>query len=156
MSWAEVKHAINSTVGTSEFKSLDKMITDNWTLAISTDEYILESVDYTNVSAGNYTINNSYKMKADGSAKVRLRASWQANTKYRFQAYRNGTSHSSILIEGNGSSNTTVLSLNLHFKRDDVFTFELVRDTGSAPISTMTDIALLCTPMYAPILVESL
>lgn len=156
MSWAEIKHAINGTVGTNDFKSLDKMITDNWTLATSTDEYILESVDYTNVSAGNYTINNSYKMKADGSAKVRLRANWQMNTKYRFQAYRNGTSHSSTLYEGNGSSNTTVISVNIHFKKGDVFTFEMVRETGSAPISSMTDIALLCMPMYAPILVESL
>ena len=29
MSWAEIKHALNSTLGTDDFKPLDKMISGN-------------------------------------------------------------------------------------------------------------------------------
>ena len=155
MSWAEVKHAINSTVGTSEFKPLDKIIMDNWNLIESSDVYISETPTYSS-SSGVYTLNNSFKMKANGSAKIRLVASYSVNSTYTFEAYKNGTPYASETLAGGGTTNKNFI-LSISFKKDDVLTFKFFKaTTGSTNISSMSEIAVLCTPVYAPMLVESL
>ena len=151
MSWAEVKHAINSTVGTSEFKPLDEIVRGNWNLIESENVYIAEKPSYSQ-SSGIYSLSNSFKMHTNGTVRLRLKAEFSAG--YTFQIYKNGTLVDSLAKAG--ANNEIVFIVTVSVKTNDIFTFKLVRTSGSTGISSMNEIAVLCTPVYAPMLVESL
>lgn len=153
MSWAETK-CINSTVGTKDFKPLNEIVKGNWNLIESERIYISETPTYTS-SSGTYTISNSFKFKANGSARIRFVAAYSTNTTYTLEIYKNGNLYKSIARAGNGASNNITIIESVTFKPEDLFTFRLVRAGGSVAVSSMTEIAVLCEPVYAPVLVES-
>lgn len=155
MSWAEVKHAINSTVGTSEFKSLDKMIMGNWHLVESNNVYLTETPSYSS-TAGTYALSNSFKMKASGAAKVRLLTAYATSVTCDFEIYKNGQLYKSSSRQGDGNNTNISLTVSISFETDDIFTFKLIRTIGVSAVSSISDISLLCDAVYAPRLVESL
>lgn len=155
MSWAEIGKAVNSTVGTKDFKPLNEIIRGNWNLIESERIYISETPAYTS-SSGTYTISNSFKFKANGSARIRLVLAYSTNTTYTLETYKNGNLYRNIARAGNGASNNISIIESVTFKPEDLFTFRLVRTGGSTAVSSMTEIAVLCEAVYAPVLVESL
>lgn len=154
MSWAEIKNAVNSTVGTKDFKPLNEIIRGNWNLIESERIYISETPAYTS-SSGTYTISNSFKFKANGSARIRLILAYSANATYTLEIYKNGNLYKSIARAGDGANNNISIIESVTFKSEDLFTFRLVRTGGSTAVSSMTEIAVLCEAVYAPMLVES-
>lgn len=154
MSWAEIKNAVNSTVGTKDFKPLNEIIRGNWNLIESERIYISETPTYT-LSSGTYTISNSFKFKANGSARIRLILAYSTSVSYAFEIYKNGTLYKSTARAGNGASNNINIIESVTFKPEDLFTFRLVRMGGSVAVSSMTEIAVLCEAVYAPMLVEN-
>lgn len=153
MSWAEIKNAVNSTVGTNNFKPLNEIIRGNWNLIESDKVYISEVPEYTS-SSGTYNISNSFRFKAPGTAGIRLRASYVANTTYNFEIYKNGAIYKTITESGNDVASNIAIRDTISFVENDLITFRLVRKKGSDSPS-MSEIAVLCEAVYAPILVES-
>ena len=153
MSWAEIKNAVNSTVGTNNFKPLNEIIRGNWNLIESDKVYISEVPEYTS-SSGTYNISNSFRFKAPGTAEIRLIASYAANTTYDFEIYKNGAIYKTISESGNDAASNTTIRDTISFVENDLITFRLVRKKGSDSPS-MSEIAVLCEAVYAPILVES-
>lgn len=153
MSWAEIKNAVNSTVGTKNFKPLNEIIRGNWNLIESEKVYISEVPEYTS-SSGTYNISNSFRFKATGTAEIRLKASYVANTTYDFEIYKNGTIYKTITESGNDVASNIAIRDTISFVENDLISFRLVRKKGSDSPS-MSEIAVLCEAVYAPILVES-
>lgn len=153
MSWAEIKNAVNSTVGTNNFKPLNEIIRGNWNLIESDKVYISEVPEYTS-SSGTYNISNSFRFKAPGTAEIRLKASYVANTTYDFEIYKNGAIYKTITESGNDVASNIAIRDTISFVENDLITFRLVRKKGSDSPS-MSEIAVLCEAVYAPILVES-
>lgn len=153
MSWAEIKNAVNSTVGTNNFKPLNEIIRGNWNLIVSDKVYISETPAYTS-SSGTYNISNSFRFKATGTAEIRLKASYVANTTYNFEIYKNGTIYKTITESGNNVASNIAIRDTISFVENDLISFKLVRKKGSDSPS-MSEIAVLCEAVYAPILVES-
>lgn len=155
MSWAEIKRAINSTVGTDEFQPLDKMIMGNWNLVESNNTYLFETPLYSS-SAGTHTLSTTFKMKANGTARIRLLAAYSANITCAFEIYKNGQLYKSNSLTGINTSTNVSFIVPVSFKTDDLFTFKLVRTIGSGNISSINEISVLCDAVYAPVLIESL
>lgn len=155
MSWAEIKNAVNSTVGTNNFKPLNEIIRGNWNLIESDKVYISEVPEYTSSSSSEtYNISNSFRFKAPGTANIRLRASYESTTTYNFEIYKNGTIYKTITRSGNDTAYITVIQDTISFVENDLITFRLVKKKGIDSPS-MSEIAVLCEAVYAPILVES-
>lgn len=153
MSWAEIKNAVNSTVGTNNFKPLNEIIRGNWNLIESDKVYISEVPEYT-WSSGAYNISNSFRFKAPGTANIRLRASYGSTTTYDFEIYKNGAIYKTITRSGNDTAYDVVIFNTISFVENDLITFRLVEKKGIDSPS-MSEIAVLCEAVYAPILVES-
>lgn len=153
MSWAEIKNAVNSTVGTNNFKPLNEIIRGNWNLIESDKVYISEVPEYTS-SSETYNISNSFRFKAPGTAKIRLKASYESNTTYNFEIYKNGAIYKTISQSGNDTAYKTTIQGTISFVENDLITFRLVKKKGIDSPS-MSEIAVLCEAVYAPILVES-
>lgn len=154
MSWAEIKNAVNSTVGTNNFKPLNEIIRGNWNLIESDKVYISEVPEYTS-SSETYNISNSFRFKAPGTAQIRLRASYESTTTYDFEIYKNGAIYKTITKSGNDvASKIVILNTMISFVENDLITFRLVKKKG-IDTPSMSEIAVLCEAVYAPILVES-
>ena len=155
MSWAEVKHALNSTVGTSDFESLDEIFKGNWRFISSNIVYKTAPASYTS-SGGEYTIGNTFTSKANGVVKFRLSDVETTSTNFTFYVYRNG---STIPAASGTNTNPTSSAYRDYFadcevNKGDVFTFAIKR-SGAGTISSMGNISILCSPIYAPDLFET-
>lgn len=152
MSWAETKAAINSTVGTPDFEPLDKIIKGTWRLVASDSFVYASETARVSGSGGTYTLANSFKANAFGSASFAVTASLEQNTTYKLNILKNGTVAATNSRAGTG---TQLVFLNtVSFAPGDLITFTFTRVSGSAPIS-VSQIDVRAYPMYAPILIES-
>ena len=62
--WAEIKKAVNSTLGTADFKPLDKIFTDE--LAIYSLDSAFKTIDYSEIPT------TQTKMRYNGAIKIKL------------------------------------------------------------------------------------
>ena len=154
MSWAEIKHAINSTVGTDDFKPLDKIFEGNWRLASSDVVYKSEPVSYT-YGYGKYAINNIFKAKASGRVKFRISGVETEKTTFTFNVYRNGSETPVASAANTTSTLSKTFIIDCNVNKGDIFTFDIKRPSTANDITSMGDIAVLCTPVYAPDLFET-
>lgn len=84
--WSGIKHAINSTLGTSEFQPLDKIIDGQRTLAAS--DSVLNVVFSGNETIGeNYEIIGGFIPKKNGSVRVIIEYRNSSNTERTFYAH---------------------------------------------------------------------
>ena len=65
--WAEIKKAVNSTLGTADFKPLDKIFTDE--LAIYSLDSAFKTIDYSKIPT------TQTKMRYNGAIKIKLTTS---------------------------------------------------------------------------------
>ena len=152
MSWTETKYAINSTLGTDDFKPLNKIIEGNWNLIASDNVYASEKAMYSG-SSGVYTLSNSFKVRSSGTVRFAVNATFSANTEYTFNVKRNGQIVASYSRTGTG--NEVLMPAEASVNRGDVFTFELRRSSGSGTVTNINNVEIRAYPIYAPILVES-
>ena len=78
-------------------------------------------------SSGTYNISNSFRFKAPGTAGIRLRASYEVNTTYNFEIYKNGAIYKTITRSGSDVASITVIHGTISFVENDLITFRLVR-----------------------------
>lgn len=154
MSWAEVKHALNSTVGTGDFESLDEIFKGNWRFVSSDILYKTAPASYTS-SGGTYTIGNTFTAKANGVVTFRLSGVETTSTNFTFYVYRNGSTTPAASGTNTTSSASRSYTADCEVNKGDVFTFDIKRSSSSGTISSMGNISILCTPIYAPDLFET-
>lgn len=98
--WAEVKRTLNSTLGTTDFKPLDKIIEGQRTLAASDSVIQVIQLKETNVGTSLKEFGK-FVPKVDGS--VRLVTTYNggaSNTEIVLYVYRDGTEVSSTAKKG--------------------------------------------------------
>ena len=118
--WAEIKHAINSTLGTEDFKSLDKIIRSMRSLQASDDVYMnLIPLSISSVSYGKtQTFTSSQSLTAYSSGSLKL--------KYDYTVPTTGDS---------GRSN----KLNILINNEVVSTYNLSTSATSSNLTQTTD-----------------
>lgn len=156
--WSEIKHALNSTLGTKEFKPLDEIVLGNWNLAPSEKSYISESAQYAyNSATYTFSYNNKFKFLTNGSVTFYLLNIASASSfekTYTVNIYEDGRLIETIERTVEIQSTASAASKTLTIKKGSVYSFELVHRRGHS--ITPNTISVRCEPRYAPLLVESL
>lgn len=120
--WSAIKHSINSTLGTSDFKPLDKIITDNKSLQASDEHYYLLA-DVFDSDAKTKNLGVSVKMRETGSIKISVKIAGGTSTiKRYFDVKKNGTN--AITLEWtNNTAADTEENATINFAKGDILTF---------------------------------
>ena len=122
--WAGIKYALNSTLGTSEFQSLDKIIKGQKSLIKSQNLYYsFPELTFENVTSGkeNEVIKELIKFKCSGSCRI-------------VASKITGVSYLGIYVYINGTQVATgsdVLSAEVNFKVNDVLSIGLTEYVNS-------------------------
>lgn len=130
--WAEIKHALNSTVGTKEFEPLDEQIRNNKVLMASEELYATVSTGFSlNVNSGPSNphvdiVTRSIKMKNKGSCKIMIDGLFVGGGKLIVQIKKNGTFLLNNSIDMAGPSSLKLDAIT--FDRGDVLTFRFYVD----------------------------
>lgn len=130
--WAGIKHAINSTLGTSRFKSLDTILYETVTMKASDELFFVSQLDTIYVDEDNdgqiYYFPRKYQTTKYGEMRV-IHSVELANMKnYTFTIYKNGE----VLESFTGSGNTKGYTVTLNFVPYDTFEFSFSSKYNSA------------------------
>lgn len=128
--WSSIKHAINSTIGTSEFKPLDEIIKGQKSLVVSDNIYCTllstsKSADSTNTEVELC----SFQMNGDGSFKFKCYASYSQYSGSVI-VYRNNVATEYISIEKNTGS--YIYSDTIKAEKNDVIRLTVKRGSGGS------------------------
>lgn len=130
--WAEVKHAINSTLGTNDFKSLDKIIKGQRTYAASNALLAVLLHSSTAITTTKTTIPNvNFIPSVNGSLAVYLdiyEDYYPTSGNYvDFWIYENGVETASVRTMGNqfAYEETLTKTINIQIKKDKTYTFAI-------------------------------
>lgn len=145
--WSGIKHALNSTLGTSEFKPLDKLVQDyiksqrtyapsDSSLAILTINEIAAETDEKIISGASFTsfVNGSLRVKAI----FELRStSMSSSTRCNFKIYKNGQLYKGATVSHIKSDNsseyaTKELLIDLPIEIDSKYEFSIHKTNGSS------------------------
>ena len=162
MSWSEIKHALNSTLGTSEFKPLDKLIRfDGKQFATGSDVFATpftgsaSSTVPTDTVTGPEIVLCSIRPQIGGSftarANVGINNSRVSNTKMycSILAYINGVYYGkSTLTQASTSVESGTISLVVPFNAGDTISFKLqgtlsVSQGGGTQTATCSQLSIL-------------
>lgn len=130
--WAAVKHALNSTLGTSDFKSLDKLITEQTRMVASDTPYITLPDINLPITLVNQiqTINapTKIKMTRGGTCRFTGTVGRTTYTKMSFQfSILNGSSVVYYVSQAvNSGSGSESFSADISFKPGDIISFQLL------------------------------
>ena len=129
--WAGIKHALNSTLGTSDFTSLDDIIAKQFTLIQSDDVYANLDSFSVSTTRENGALTKWYpkrlKMTRYGSGYLKgvLHRSNASETDVAFYVYKNYEIIYSWDKTWQETSNDVSFSIPINFTPHDVFSFEL-------------------------------
>ena len=137
--WAGIKHALNSTLGTTKFKPLDKLLTDaiiNQTQTISSDEVLLLLDDFAvNVaSVGTQELYHPTYLKAIRSGTIRIKGSISisgsfSTFSYKFIIYKN----QDVVYSQNTEEQSIEFSVDTDIQTNDVLRLYLyIKATGGS------------------------
>lgn len=153
MSWVEVKHALNSTVGTDNFESLDKIFKGHWRLTPSEYTYLTTPIVLTESGARNYDVDKKIKLNANGRIVFGIGIRVSSGTQNRTvtaEIYEDGTLiNSTERTYSNGGEYTIVTELDI--KKNSTYSFKTKISAGSLRGKTLL---VKAQPVYAEELVE--
>lgn len=89
MSWAKIKKAINSTLGTKDFKPLDKLILGEKRFVAQSD-IVLHSFISGETKLTDYFISDKFVSKLNGTLLLKIGGSGGGSTSYTYRIYENG------------------------------------------------------------------
>lgn len=132
---------INSTVGTSDFKSLDEVFLSSKSIVASNEIYSafpvkLQSI--TSLSSGTYHVLFDFTLPLDGSCNIRYKAGWSTSKSNRITlaAYKNGSLAFSNEVSGAIMSSASETNLYIEGKKGDKFIVRVLsNDSISSTIS---------------------
>ena len=126
--WAGIKHALNSTLGTADFKPLDKLnyeaIKAQRSLYASDEVHLTLDGLGTSTSYEHEVIKSSQKITtfSSGSIKLKMYHTFFNNVGGLFIVYKNGAQVASCSITGNGDDETSV-TVQVSYVKGDVITW---------------------------------
>lgn len=121
--WAGIKRSLNSTVGTTEFEPLDKIIKGAKGLKASDNFYSrILSGNFSGTADSPFVIENLIEMKWQGSFRMKIRARAQTNTGY-VNIKKNGSIVFSLALDA--VSNYTEYSQDISFTNGDIIGVEI-------------------------------
>lgn len=132
--WGEIKHALNSTLGTSDFKPLNEIVMQTKDLAAS--DYLYKVINNNEVSRKDIPTNSwvtiaSLTMHRNGSARIKF--DMRSNMEYG--GVRISAPNGSVSI--NASSDTTAgwvtQSANISFSKGDTIQISIGNSSGRTP-----------------------
>lgn len=140
--WSEIKYALNSTLGTKDFKPLNEIIRDeilNGNGLVSSDNLyypsiIDEYIDFPTYTSYNKTLDVKLKFNVLGTVKLQGTCQTGGITNPTLTILKNNNIFQSRSME-NGKA--TTFDITLEFSKDDVFTFA-VSGKGFNEYSYMT------------------
>lgn len=167
--WVGIKKALNSTVGTSDFQSLDKIIKSQRTYTVS-DETLVTLISNKSISATTTKTklsNASFTSLVNGTLRIKsiIGINVYDNSVYAyFEIYKNGASYMSGSVNHSyygGSSGGTnyvskVISIDCPIEKDSTYTFYFYKnsDAGSVTLSNLelcgkiTDLSMMKYTLY--------
>lgn len=153
MSWVEVKHALNSTVGTDNFESLDKIFKGHWRLTPSEYAYLTTPIVLTESGTRNYDVDKKIKLNANGrivfGIGIRVGLSGTQSRTVTAEIYEDGTLINSTERTYSTSGEYTILA-ELNIKKNSTYSFKM---SSTANLSGRT-LLVNAQPVYAEELVE--
>lgn len=155
MSWVEVKHALNSTVGTDNFESLDKIFKGHWRLTPSEYAYLTTPIVLTESGTRKYDVDKKIKFNANGRIVfgIGIRVSFPGSQSRTVTAeiYEDGTLINSTERTYSNSGEYTLLP-ELDVKKNSTYSFKIKIDsTGNLSGRTLL---VNAQPVYTEELVE--
>lgn len=125
--WTEIKHAINSTLGTSEFKPLDKLFLEQKALVASDVPFyeIVAGEKRVDVGKGDNTATLPYKIKMlnAGSLRVSVMLKRSNSSNYTtLRIYVNDVERAKLQSSLN-NADYFLETADINFKQDDVISF---------------------------------
>ena len=153
MSWSEIKHALNSTLGTGKFQPLDKLIIyGSKQFAPNSDVFqnvfsgsVSSTIAYNTVTGGIVDIA-SIRPKVGGSFTMSASVSISGvsgNAVYSsILVYINDTYYSKTTFTGTGTSSSGTISTLVPFNAGDKISFKL---QGSIPSSVAVNSYAYCS-----------
>ena len=128
--WAEIKYALNSTLGTDKFKPLNEIIRDeilNGSGLVSSDNLyypsiIEENIDFFSHTSYNKTLDVKLKFNVLGTVKLQGTCSNHSITNLNLTILKNNNIFQSFSVNSGQTSTRDVI---LEFSKDDVFTFAI-------------------------------
>lgn len=157
MSWVEVKHALNSTVGTDNFESLDKIFKGHWRLTPSEYAYLTTPIVLTESGSGarNYDVDKKIKFNANGrivfGIRIRVSFTGSQNRTVTAEIYEDGTLINSTERTYSTSGEHTLLP-ELDIKKNSTYSFK-TKISGAGTLSGET-LLVNAQPVYTEELVE--
>lgn len=141
--WGEIKHALNSTLGTSDFKPLNEIVMQTKDLAAS--DYLYKVINNNEVSRKDIPTHSwvtiaSLTMHRNGSARIKfdMRSNMDSG------AVRISSPNGSVSI--NASSDTTAgwvtQSVNISFSKGDTIQISIGNDTSKSPMIQVKNMSL--------------
>lgn len=138
MIWAEIKKALNSTLGTNNFKSLDEIIKGEKVFAPSNAEYISLISNSYSVNVGEeLTLPVSFTPQIDGKIRLKLRVNCQTVTTVgKFLV------NSEEVKVFNGNSYKSENNIDIDVVAGTTYTFGIKSTSGTFTIETLN---ICCT-----------
>lgn len=134
--WSGIKHALNSTLGTEDFKPLDRLMYEGKALQPSDELYYLLK-DYVRLNKGEtLKLPFSLAFKTFGSINVSCQGTGSAASYGHFAIYKNGENIANILF-GTGVSFNETKQTTISISPNDVLTFECI-NSSSALVANIT------------------
>lgn len=135
--WAGIKYALNSSIGTSDFKPLNEII-DGTKKLVASDNLYCVVIDQPQTktfvaAAAHFDIDKKVKILWNGSIKITADFSFSGyegtGTKYRdFYIFKNGTE---IIDQSYNSQGKYTYTNTFSVKKGDEFTFKIGYTRGS-------------------------
>ncbi len=160
-SWAMAKVALNSTLGTPDFKPLDRIFEDGWRLVESEEVYFQKSLTVDKItnseSIGNVVLRGltHYKnaIKFDTSGRISIRLSFEISNAasvmpsetVEITILRNGVKAVSIPKTLSSDISSYAAQTSIGIKKGDVLTF-----TAEGKILSSEVLQIRATPVYSP------
>lgn len=134
--WSGIKHALNSTLGTEDFKPLDRLMYEGKALQPSDELYYLLK-GYVHLSKGEtLRLPFSLVFKTFGSINVSCQGTGGGATYGRFAIYKNGENIANISF-GTGAVFNETKQTTISISPNDVLAFECI-NSSSAPATSIT------------------
>lgn len=155
MSWVEVKHALNSTVGTDNFESLDKIFKGHWRLTPSEYAYLTTPIVLTESGTRKYDVDKKIKLNANGrivfGIGMQVSFTGTQNRTVTAEIYEDGTLINSTERTYSNSGEYTIVT-ELDIKKNSTYSFK-TKISGAGNLSGRT-LLVNAQPVYTEELVE--
>lgn len=130
--WAAIKKAINSSIGTSDFQPLDKMILGQKSLVASDNVYQVIKATRFSLTPADSAALNLFQLNCTASFKLKFRARYY-NYESSLGIYKNGTLYTSVSL-AYSSGFQTYISDAIIASKNDIISIKPYNSSGNGSV----------------------